>query len=282
MHKIFSLIDLLIPSGLKETERILHKTRLFILVLFLSLISVCVSHLLYYIGASQTFFNHYIGYLYSILPLGVLWYFKELTLTVNVFTAIIIVNLNYTLMASGGIGSPPTPWLCIVPTELSPNSKEDFKEIEINEVLEIVKSNLNEQIKENRAEIIYNDLPQIYGMPIPIIQLFQNLITNAIKFRREGIHPKINISSEECEGYWKFRVKDNGIGIKKEDCSRIFEEFTKLNKRSKFDGHGIGLATCQKIVKQHKGEIGLESLIDRGSCFYFTLLKKDIESVPNG
>ena len=105
------------------------------------------------------------------------------------------------------------------------------------------------------------------------IQLFQNLIGNAIKFRRPLGRPIILISAEEQTDHWVFSIEDNGIGIAKNDIERIFTIFQRLHKRTEYEGTGIGLAICYKIVTQLGGRIWVESELGKGSIFRFTLPK---------
>ena len=104
-------------------------------------------------------------------------------------------------------------------------------------------------------------------------QLFQNLILNAIKFSREDNDPIVEISCDEMYKYWRFTIKDNGIGISREHFDKIFVLFQRLHTQKKFEGTGIGLATCKKIVELHGGSIGVESEEDKGSRFIFTIKK---------
>ena len=103
-------------------------------------------------------------------------------------------------------------------------------------------------------------------------QLFQNLLTNALKFVSSERTPRIEISVEDLgDKSYKFSIRDNGIGIEKEFFERIFTVFQRLHTREEFEGTGIGLALCRKIVRNHKGEIWLESTPGEGTTFYFTL-----------
>jgi light-regulated signal transduction histidine kinase (bacteriophytochrome) len=105
---------------------------------------------------------------------------------------------------------------------------------------------------------------------VQIGQLFQNLISNAIKFRGEAT-PTVQISAEQQDGWWRFTVRDNGIGIAPEFADRIFIIFQRLHTREEYPGTGIGLAICKKIVERHGGEIWLESRKGEGSTFRFSL-----------
>ena len=101
-------------------------------------------------------------------------------------------------------------------------------------------------ISETHADITYDRLPVINGYAIELKQLFQNLITNAIKFRKKEIAPQMNISVQKQEDYWQFTFKDNGIGIEQKDQERIFIIFQRLHTRTEYEGSGIGLISLQK------------------------------------
>ncbi|HEX3014291.1 MAG TPA: PAS domain S-box protein [Methanobacterium sp.] len=147
---------------------------------------------------------------------------------------------------------------------------KEFKFTDCEFVLKQVLSNLEVSIKENGAVISHDHLPTVMADSTQLSQVFQNLISNAIKFRSEKT-PEINISAREEEGSWIFSVADNGIGIDPKHCERIFEVFKRLNKRRDYPGTGIGLSICKKIVERHGGHIWVESELGKGSIFYFTL-----------
>jgi light-regulated signal transduction histidine kinase (bacteriophytochrome) len=117
------------------------------------------------------------------------------------------------------------------------------------------------------------ELPRIMGDGIQLVQLFQNLIANAIKFCREGEVPRVEVGAEwrEEEGEWLFWVADNGIGMDARYAERIFRIFQRLHGKGEYSGTGIGLAVCKKIVERHGGRIWAESEEGEGSTFYFTL-----------
>jgi signal transduction histidine kinase len=138
-----------------------------------------------------------------------------------------------------------------------------------NIVLDRALKNLQVAIAENHAIVTHDHLPTIQGDKIQLIQLFQNLIGNAIKFRREEL-PQVHISAELKDREWLFSVRDNGIGIKPTYLDRIFEIFKRLHTRQEFPGTGIGLAICKKIVNRHHGRIWAESEPGVGTTFYFT------------
>ncbi len=138
----------------------------------------------------------------------------------------------------------------------------------LNEVLESIQN----VIQEKRAIIKIGYLPSmINGNRTKFKQLFQNLITNAIKFHKPGIDPIIEINAEEIKDYWKFMIKDNGLGIREEAQENIFMLFKKIHTSPEHQGTGIGLALCKRIVEQHGGTMWVESSLYMGSTFYFTI-----------
>ncbi len=155
------------------------------------------------------------------------------------------------------------------------NTGEHIPEnVNLNNLMLIILNGLNQSIKEQEAEIIQENLPEIVlGSKTKIKQLFQNLIANAIKFRKPDKPPKVIISGAEDQTHWKFSIADNGIGIKPEYFEKIFMIFKKLHSKHEFQGSGIGLAICKKIVEQHDGEIWVESTLDSGTTFFFTIAK---------
>jgi len=131
-------------------------------------------------------------------------------------------------------------------------------------------SNLEVAIEESGAEITRGDLPTVIADETQLIQLFQNLIGNAINFRGDG-NPRIHISAERKPGEYLFSVRDNGIGVDPGQSERIFQIFQRLHTRSEHSGTGIGLAVCKRIVERHGGLIWVESEPGSGSTFFFTL-----------
>ncbi|MBS1917192.1 MAG: PAS domain-containing protein [Bacteroidetes bacterium] len=145
------------------------------------------------------------------------------------------------------------------------------KKINCNELLCEVLADLDGLIKESHAEINATELPTILGYPTEIKQLFQNLISNAIKFRQKDIAPRIKIAAEKNEQHWLFSFSDNGIGIEEKYLSRIFVIFQRLHTRTEYEGSGIGLANCKKIAELHNGRIWAESEPGKGSTFYCSI-----------
>lgn len=141
---------------------------------------------------------------------------------------------------------------------------------EAGRALDIAVMALQTSIKESGAKIIAETLPTVNVDSVQMVQLFQNLIGNAIKFRSESA-PEIRISASRQGDNWRFAVADNGIGIEPEYVERIFLLFQRLHTRNKYPGTGIGLAICKRIVERHGGKIWVESEPGRGSTFYFTI-----------
>jgi PAS domain S-box-containing protein len=130
--------------------------------------------------------------------------------------------------------------------------------------------NMDVSIHESHAVVTADALPTIHADPVQLIQLFQNLVGNAIKFRGEK-EPQIHISATRLKDAWQFSVSDNGIGIESQYFERIFLIFQRLHTRREYTGTGIGLALCKKIVERHGGNIWVESEPGKGSTFHFTL-----------
>ena len=111
----------------------------------------------------------------------------------------------------------------------------------------------------------------INGYPSEVKLLFQNLVLNAMKFRKKDTSPQIKISAQKKGGDWEFAVSDNGIGIAQQNSEKIFDIFQRLHTRKEYAGSGIGLSHCKKIVELHNGKIWVESIPGEGSTFCFTL-----------
>lgn len=144
------------------------------------------------------------------------------------------------------------------------------EEFNCDELLKDVMYDLGDKIGKTKAEIKFKDLPVVYGYKTEIRMLFQNLIGNALKFQQPNNIPVIEIKSENKNG-WTFSISDNGIGIAEKDYNKVFGIFHRLNKIKDYSGTGIGLAHCKKVVEMHKGDIWVESEIDKGSTFYFNI-----------
>lgn len=156
-------------------------------------------------------------------------------------------------------------------SRLGSRSKE-FVSVDLNKVIARVLNNLKIKIEDSQGEIDYDSLPTVNGDDTQLMQLWQNLITNALKFRADKA-PKIKISVVEKDQFWLFSIQDNGIGMEPEFCDRIFVIFQRLHTRNKYPGTGIGLTICKRIVERHNGKIWVESELNKGSTFYFTIVK---------
>ena len=147
---------------------------------------------------------------------------------------------------------------------------KEFENIDLDKILESVLSNLSITIVENNVNVTHDSLPTVFADKNQIFQVFENLITNAIKFR-EKKSPKIDISVQKGEKECTFAVKDNGIGINRKHQEQIFDVFKRLHTREEYPGTGIGLSIVQKIIERHNGRIWVESELRKGSTFYFTI-----------
>lgn len=154
---------------------------------------------------------------------------------------------------------------------VSVNAADAQTEINVQEQLETAMANLEATIAQSGASVTYDALPSLRVNGTNLIQIFQNLIGNAIHYRRDA-RPQIHISAQELTGEWLFSCKDNGIGVAPEYQSQIFEPFKRLHGADR-PGSGIGLAVCKKIVERYQGRIWLESQPDEGSTFFFTFPK---------
>lgn len=188
-------------------------------------------------------------------------YQSELDETANQF-------LNFSIDGAKRIGDMVDNLLDYAKTGLDKNS---FKLNDLNEIIKDVLYNLKISIDEKSAIIKYNNLPEIVLEKNLISQLFQNLISNAIKYNKNN--PVIKIDYEDRPDHWLFCVSDNGIGIEPEYFETIFNMFRRLHSKTEYEGTGIGLSTCKKIVELHHGDIWVESRYGEGSVFSFTISK---------
>ncbi len=147
---------------------------------------------------------------------------------------------------------------------------ENLEDVDCNEVVHKVVDNMAATIQEAGGSVIYDSLPVIRAHEAGMIQLFQNLIGNALKFRGAE-PPKVHVSAKKVSGHWAFSVRDNGIGIEPQYFDRIFVIFQRLHAREKYTGTGIGLSICKKIVDNLGGRIWVESKAGKGSTFHFTV-----------
>ncbi len=153
-------------------------------------------------------------------------------------------------------------------------SDEVLEELDLNMIMTNINVVFQQEIENKNAIINSQNLPKINSYKILIQQLFQNLIGNALKYQKEGKVPVININYENLKTHHKFIIEDNGIGIKEDYFDKIFVIFQRLHGKNKFNGTGIGLALAKKIIENLEGEIWVESELDVGSKFFFTIKKK--------
>jgi light-regulated signal transduction histidine kinase (bacteriophytochrome) len=148
---------------------------------------------------------------------------------------------------------------------------KDLLDTSSEEALQQALINLRGAVEESGAQVTHDPLPIVVADEMQLIQLFQNLVGNAIKYQNPGI-PRVHISAaRDSEKRWKFSVQDNGLGIDSQYFEKIFGMFQRLHKREEFEGTGVGLAICKKIVERHGGSISVESQLGHGSTFCFAL-----------
>ncbi|PSR57229.1 histidine kinase [Adhaeribacter arboris] len=147
-----------------------------------------------------------------------------------------------------------------------------LEKVDCNKVLHECLTDLRAYIQENQATITSSSLPELQAYGLELKLLFQNLISNAIKFRQKNISPQIRITAVQEANYWVFSVADNGIGIEERFREKIFVIFHRLHSRTAYEGTGIGLAHCRKIAELHRGKIWVEANPEGGSIFRFKIL----------
>ena len=157
----------------------------------------------------------------------------------------------------------------------------DFAPVSTEQLVVEAVANLRLAIDESGAEVTWHGLPTVVGDPVQMVQLFQNLIGNAIKFRGRE-RPRVQVSAVETDDAWVFAVLDNGIGIAEEQLDRIFGMFQRLHRADEFPGTGIGLAICKRIVERLGGQIWATSMPSEGSTFYFTVPKRPADAGSEG
>ncbi|MES2681570.1 MAG: ATP-binding protein [Bacteroidota bacterium] len=171
----------------------------------------------------------------------------------------------------------------LVQYSFSSRDKSGFKELDLTEIIKQVLNDIELAVDEHQAQIIFKDLPKIYGSEVQMRQLFSNLVINAIKYSKKNTAPVVNITSSYVSGfpedpgkiYHKISVSDNGIGIEEQYLQKIFTIFQRLHSQSEYSGTGIGLAICKKIMENHDGRIDVESKLNKGSKFslYLPVIK---------
>ena len=152
---------------------------------------------------------------------------------------------------------------------------KEFNEFNAEDALNRALTNLKSSIEECHAEVTYGPLPNIIADGNQIQRVFQNLIGNALKFRKGEVQPKIHVAAQKEDKKYVFSVSDNGIGMEEQYTDRIFEVFKRLHPIGKYQGAGIGLAIVNKIIEHHNGRVWVESKLGVGSTFYFTIPIKE-------
>jgi two-component system, chemotaxis family, sensor kinase Cph1 len=147
----------------------------------------------------------------------------------------------------------------------------DLAITDANQAYKLAIKNLRSRITETNAQITVDPLPTLMVDPTQLMQLFQNLIANALKFHSPNVPPQVHVSAQRWEDDWLFSVRDNGIGIDPQFHERIFVIFQRLHTRDEYSGSGMGLAICKKIAECHRGRIWVESALGQGSNFFFQL-----------
>lgn len=163
-------------------------------------------------------------------------------------------------------------------------STQNPETVDLNEVIKSVQTDLEVVLQKTHAEIYYDSLPTLEGASVLLYQLFYNLTNNSIKFSRAGVPTKINIDAELIAGHDQQFVsivfRDNGIGFDESESTHIFDTFTRLNSKDKYEGTGLGLSLCKKIVERHGGTITAHGKVDEGATFVIVLpLLQDQASV---
>jgi PAS domain S-box-containing protein len=148
---------------------------------------------------------------------------------------------------------------------------KEFTPTPMDQVVNAALMNLSTAIADAKADVNVTVMPTLACDASQLTQVFQNLVSNAIKFRRNGDRPIIKISAHRENGHWALRVADNGIGIDRKYFERIFQMFQRLHGRDEYPGTGIGLALCKKIIERHGGEMSVASEAGRGTTFSFTI-----------
>jgi light-regulated signal transduction histidine kinase (bacteriophytochrome) len=154
------------------------------------------------------------------------------------------------------------------------------EEISLDKCVDEALEALDARIQDTHAEIYRDRLPAVWGDYRMITQLYQNLIGNALKFVREG-PPLVCLTAEEVDGQWVLGVQDNGIGINPQYAEQIFVPFKRLHTQSDYEGTGVGLAICKKVIERHNGKIWVESELGKGAHFKFMMPKRKEDKVKN-
>lgn len=162
------------------------------------------------------------------------------------------------------------------------SAEKPFTDVDLNRVLAVVQDNLSQRIEEKAGELVVEPLPTVQADETQMLQLLQNLVANGFKFNDKK-RPVVEVSCTENNSEWTIRVKDNGIGMRPAEAQMIFAPFKRLHSQDQYEGTGIGLAICRRILARHGGRIGVESVPGKGSTFWLTLPKpqKQLVQMPS-
>ena len=159
------------------------------------------------------------------------------------------------------------------------NDTTRFTTVDATRELSHVLENLSGTIRERKAKVITTDLPSFNGNPVQFMRLLQNLIGNGLKYQLDTVVPQVKVGVDDFNHEWRISIADNGIGMEQEYTQKIFEPFKRLHQWQQYQGTGIGLAVCKKIVENHSGRIWATSAPGKGSTFYFTIPKnKEVQT----
>ena len=150
-------------------------------------------------------------------------------------------------------------------------AESDREAVDSSGAVDAALANLHAALCESGASVERGNLPRVLASRTQLVNLFQNLIGNAVKYRRQGVVPEVRVEAARAEDMWRFTVSDNGIGIASNHGDEVFKIFRRLHGRHEFEGSGLGLSICQRIVEVHGGRIWLDSEPGVGSRFSFTL-----------
>jgi len=149
-----------------------------------------------------------------------------------------------------------------------------MENVNVGELIKEVIDDLSKEIKESNASVQFNDMPEIFTDKFLLFSVIKNIVSNSLKYSRDGVAPEIVIDCDKNENSWIFSINDNGIGIEEKFYDRVFQPFQRLKNASKKKGTGIGLTICKKIIEEiFKGKIWIESVVGGGTTFYFTIPK---------
>ena len=146
-----------------------------------------------------------------------------------------------------------------------------LEDINVNDLMHVIKDSFKDAVEQNHAIIEFDQLPVINTNAVRLSRILQNLVGNALKYKRNGVPTEVKISAEKSDSSWVFSVSDNGIGIKQDYIDQIFVLFKRLHNKNEYTGTGIGLSICKKLVESIGGKIWVESEVGKGSTFYFSI-----------